>query len=59
MTNDTKWSIDYAHSEIYFKARHLMIANVRGSFRTFDANIHTTDKDFTTAGIDLWMLLLL
>ncbi|MEJ7738675.1 MAG: YceI family protein [Chitinophagaceae bacterium] len=47
--------MDHAHSEIYFKARHLMIANVKGSFRTFDANIHTTDKDFTTAVIDLWI----
>lgn len=55
MTNDTKWSIDHAHSEIYFKARHLMISNVKGSFKTFDANIHTTGKDFTTAEIDLWI----
>ena len=32
-----------------------MIANVKGSFRTFDANILTTNKDFTTAAIDLWI----
>ena len=55
MTNETKWSIDQAHSEIAFKVRHLMIAHVKGSFKTFDASIYTTDKDFTTAEIDLWI----
>ena len=33
MSNQTKWSIDQAHSEITFRVRHLMIANVRGSFQ--------------------------
>lgn len=51
----TKWAIDQAHSEIEFKIRHLMIAHVKGGFRTFDASIYTTDKDFTTAEIDLWI----
>ena len=55
LTTQTKWSIDQSHSEIAFKIRHLMITNVRGSFKTFDANIYTTDKDFTTAEIDLWI----
>jgi polyisoprenoid-binding protein YceI len=55
MTNGTKWSIDQAHSEIAFKVRHLMIAHVKGTFKTFDASIYTTDKDFKTAVIDLWI----
>lgn len=55
MTNQTKWSIDPAHSEIAFKVRHLMIAHVNGSFKTFDASIYTNGKDFTTAQIDLWI----
>lgn len=55
LTTQTKWSLDQAHSEIAFKIRHLMITNIRGSFKTFDANIYTTDKDFTTAEIDLWI----
>ena len=54
-TVKTKWSIDPAHSEISFKVRHLMIAHVKGAFKTFDASIYTTDKDFTTAEIDLWI----
>ena len=55
VTTKTKWSIDQAHSEIEFKIRHLMISNVKGSFKTFDANIYTTLKDFSTAEIDLWI----
>ena len=51
----TKWTIDQAHSEIDFKVRHLMISNVKGSFKTFDASVYTNGKDFTTAEIDLWI----
>ena len=54
-TNVTKWSIDQAHSEIGFKVKHLMIAHVKGAFKTFDASIYTTAKDFSTAEIDLWI----
>jgi polyisoprenoid-binding protein YceI len=39
MNKETKWSIDHDHSEIAFKVRHLMIAYVKGSFKTFDASI--------------------
>jgi polyisoprenoid-binding protein YceI len=55
MKKETKWSVDLAHSEIAFKVRHLMIAHVKGAFKIFDASIYTTDKDFTTAEIDLWI----
>lgn len=52
---DIKWTIDPAHCEIAFKVRHLMIAHVKGLFKTFDASIYTSGKDFTTAEIDLWI----
>jgi polyisoprenoid-binding protein YceI len=55
MSTQTKWTIDLAHSEIAFKVRHLMIAHVKGSFKIFDANIYTTDKDFTSVEIDVWI----
>ena len=51
----TRWTIDQAHSEISFKVKHLMISNVKGNFKVFDANIYTRGKDFTTAEIDLWI----
>ncbi|MFZ4547025.1 MAG: YceI family protein [Bacteroidales bacterium] len=55
ITTKTNWLFDQAHSEIGFKIRHLMISNVKGTFNTFDANIMTDLKDFTTATIDLWI----
>lgn len=55
MSTHTRWSIDLAHSEIAFKVRHLMIAHVKGTFNIFDANIYTTEKDFTTAEIDVFI----
>ncbi|HEY3369906.1 MAG TPA: YceI family protein [Prolixibacteraceae bacterium] len=51
----TKWSIDPVHSEIGFKVKHLMITNVRGTFKEFDASIYTTGEDFMTSEIDFWM----
>lgn len=51
----TKWALDPAHSEIAFKAKHLMITNVKGVFKEFDASIYTTGENFMTAEIDLWI----
>jgi polyisoprenoid-binding protein YceI len=51
----TKWGIDPAHSEIAFKVKHLMITNVKGVFKEFDASIYTTGEDFMTSEIDFWM----
>ncbi|WP_445713062.1 YceI family protein [Flavobacterium sp.] len=50
----TKWSIDPAHSEITFKVKHLMISNVKGEFKTFQANIYGEDftKSTISANID-------
>ena len=45
----TKWAIDPTHSEITFKVKHLMISNVKGEFKTFQANID--GEDFTTSTI--------
>ena len=55
MKKETRWSIDQSHSEITFKVRHLMISNVKGSFKIFDGSIYTTDKDFKTVEIDFWI----
>lgn len=51
----TKWSIDPVHSEITFKVKHLMITNVKGMFKEFDASIYTTGENFMTSEIDFWM----
>ena len=54
-SSKTKWVIDPAHSEIGFKVKHMMVANVRGIFKEYNANIFTTGDDFMTAEIDFWL----
>ncbi|WP_418604568.1 YceI family protein [Hwangdonia sp.] len=49
----TKWAIDPAHSEITFKVKHLMISNVKGEFRTFQADID--GEDFTKSTISAYI----
>jgi polyisoprenoid-binding protein YceI len=47
----TKWILDPAHSTMQFKARHLMITNVTGTFNNMDCEIETTADDFLTAKV--------
>jgi polyisoprenoid-binding protein YceI len=51
-TSKTKWVIDPVHSEIAFKVKHLMISNVKGTFKDFDATVYTDGDDFSTAAIE-------
>jgi polyisoprenoid-binding protein YceI len=53
--NKIKWVIDPAHSEISFKVKHLMITNVKGVFKEYNASIYTTGEDFMTSEIDFWL----
>lgn len=55
MSTKTKWIIDPIHTEIGFKVKHLMITNVKGFFKEFEASIYTTGDDFMTAEIDFWL----
>ena len=47
----TKWNLDTKHSEIQFKAKHLMISTVTGTFKTFEATLETDGDDFCAAQI--------
>ena len=49
----TKWIVDQTHSEITFKVKHLMITNVKGEFRKFNAEIDAEGDDFTKASINV------
>ncbi len=49
MADKTTWVIDPAHSEIQFKAKHLMITTVTGYFEKFNLVVETEGEDFTTA----------
>ncbi len=45
------WTLDKAHSEINFKAKHLMITTVTGKFTEYDAQVDAAGDDFTAAKI--------
>ena len=49
----SKWKIEPAHSAIGFKVKHLVVANVRGEFKEYDANIYTRGEDFYSIEIDV------
>lgn len=45
----SQWNLDKSHSSITFSVRHMMIANVRGSFTEFDAAVTADPTDPSTA----------
>ncbi len=48
-TTKTKWVLDQTHSELGFTVKHLMITNVKGEFRKFDAFME--GEDFSRSAI--------
>lgn len=51
MQENTKWSIDPAHSEITFKVKHMMISTVTGHFDDFQATVMADGENFKNANI--------
>ncbi len=49
-TTKTLWNIDPTHSEVQFKAKHLVISTVTGNFNSFDGKIETEGDNFENAG---------
>lgn len=48
----TKWTVDKSHSKVGFSVSHLVITDVDGFFKDYDAQITTEAEDFSTAKID-------
>ncbi|THF82644.1 YceI family protein [Cohnella fermenti] len=49
----TNWNVDVSHSAIEFSVKHMMIAKVKGSFHSFEAQIEADPSDLTTASIEV------
>jgi polyisoprenoid-binding protein YceI len=43
-----KWTLDSAHSNIQFKAKHLMITTITGNFSVVTGSVETLGDDFST-----------
>ena len=50
--SQTTWSVDKAHTKVGFSVTYLVITDVEGYFKEYDAQISTSDDDFTKANID-------
>jgi polyisoprenoid-binding protein YceI len=53
MATTNTWTIDQTYGEVSFKVRHLLISNIKGSFKKIDVSVHTSDKNFETAEINI------
>lgn len=47
------WSLDKSHAKLGFSVTHLMVSNVEGSFKSFDAKITSSKDDFSDAKVEL------
>jgi len=43
------WTVDKAHAKLGFTITHLMLSDVEGSFKSFDAKITSSKDDFSDA----------
>lgn len=48
-SNKTLWTIDPAHSEITFKAKHMVISTVTGNFQSFEGRLEAEGDNFENA----------
>ena len=46
---DTTWTLDKAHAKLGFTITHLMVSDVEGSFKSFDAKVIASREDFSDA----------
>jgi polyisoprenoid-binding protein YceI len=47
------WTLDKAHSKLGFKVTHLLISEVEGQFKNFEATITSSKDDFSDAVVEL------
>jgi polyisoprenoid-binding protein YceI len=47
----SNWTIDRTHSRVDFTVRHMMVSNVRGEFREFEADIEFDPERPTAASV--------
>lgn len=47
------WSVDKTHARLGFSVSHLMVSEVEGSFKNFDATISGSAEDFSDAVVSL------
>jgi polyisoprenoid-binding protein YceI len=46
------WQLDPVHTHIGFSVKHMMVATVRGQFRSYRGNLRLDPTDFTRSSVD-------
>lgn len=54
LSAQTKWTVDKAHTKVQFSVAHMVISDVTGNFKNFDAYLETNGDDFENAKVDFW-----
>lgn len=49
----TTWKLDKAHAKLRFTVTHLLVSDVDGWFKSFDAEIISSKEDFTDATVEM------
>lgn len=49
----SSWSIDPDHSTVGFKARHLMVSNVKGNFGKYTGTVDLNEKDISKSHVQV------
>ena len=49
----TEWTLDKPHGKLSFTVGHLMVSDVEGWFKDFDAKITTENEDFSDAVVTM------
>ena len=47
------WTVDKSHAKLGFTITHLMVSDIEGSFKSFDAKITSSKDDFSDATVEL------
>lgn len=47
-----QWTLDKTHSNVLFTVKHMVVSEVTGYFRDFDAKVESSKDDFTDARIE-------
>ncbi len=53
MVSAQTWNLDKAHAKLGFVTTHLMVSEVEGNFKSFDAKLASSKDDFSDAVIEL------
>jgi polyisoprenoid-binding protein YceI len=52
-TTAQTWTVDKAHAKLGFTVTHMMVSDVEGWFKSFDAKFTSSKEDFSDAAVEL------